>query len=220
MSLKYKLELGVVLIAVVILSGISAIGILFYEASSDKTSWRPFVLDPPEYPEQPIALETGFYLDRVQPILNRRCIACHGCLDSPCNLKMTSFEGVIRGAKGVNVDDPHLFAEEPVRLYDAPSVEAWRQRDFCNVIDQTAPPMERPSRSILYRMVSAGAERNQPLFPLGPLQPVYAKADAHLCPCGEEINTYLKKRPSAGMPFGLPGISQEQLGTFSRWIPN
>ena len=218
MSLKYKLELGVVLIAVVILAGISAIGILFYEASSDKTSWRPFVRNPLEYPEQPVALEAGFYLDRVQPILNRRCIACHGCLDSPCNLKMTSFEGVIRGAKGENVDDPHLFTEEPIRLYDAPSIEAWRQRGFCSVIDQTAPAVERPSRSILYRMVSAGAERNQPLFPLAPLQSVYAKADAHLCPCGEEINTYLEKRPSAGMPFGLPGISQEQLGTFSRWI--
>ena len=93
MSIKNKLELGVVLIAFVVLAGIAAIGVLFYEASSDKTSWRPFVLDPPAYPEQTATLEDGFYLDRVQPILNRRCIACHGCLDSPCNLKMTSYEG-------------------------------------------------------------------------------------------------------------------------------
>ncbi|MDG2410014.1 MAG: fatty acid cis/trans isomerase [Pirellulales bacterium] len=218
MSIKNKLELGVVLIAFVVLAGIAAIGVLFYEASSDKTSWRPFVLDPPAYPEQTATLEDGFYLDRVQPILNRRCIACHGCLDSPCNLKMTSYEGVMRGAKGDNVDDPHLFTEEPIRLYDAPSLDAWRERGFCEVIDREAPPMERPSRSVLYRMIATGAERNQPSFNLAPLEPVYQRADEHLCPCIEGIDDYLKQRPAAGMPFGLPGLSQEELGTFSRWI--
>ena len=218
MSVKYKLEISAVVIALVILAGIATIVVLFYEASSEKTPWQPFVLDPPEYPGQSVALEDEFYLNRVQPILDRRCIACHGCLDSPCNLKLTSYEGVMRGAKGENVDDPHLFTEEPIRLYDAPSLQAWRERGFCSVIDQTGPALERPRQSVLYRMVSAGAERNLPLFPLGPLKPVYTKADAHLCPCGEEINDYLKQRPSAGMPFGLPGISQEQLGIFSRWI--
>ena len=53
---------------------------------------------------------------------------------------MTSYEGVLRGAKGENPDDPHLFTEEPIRLYDAPSLEVWRERGFCTVIDRTAPP--------------------------------------------------------------------------------
>ena len=67
-------------------------------------------------------------------------------------------------------------------------------------------------------MIAAGAERNHPSFNLAPLQPVYHRADAHLCPCSESIGAYLQKRPAAGMPFGLPGLSQEELGTFSRWI--
>jgi hypothetical protein len=217
MSMKNKLELGVVVFAVVILAGIAAVGILFFKATNETSAWRPFILDSPEYPEK-TALEEGFYLDRVQPILNRRCIACHGCLDSPCNLKMTSYEGVLRGAKGENPDDPHLFTEEPIRLYDAPSLEVWRERGFCTVIDRSGPPLERPSGSVLYRMLAAGAERNHPSFNLAPLQPVYHRADTHLCPCSESIGAYLQKRPAAGMPFGLPGLSQEELGTFSRWI--
>ncbi len=218
MWMKNKLELGMALIAIVVFAGIATIGVLFYEASTEKTSWRPFVLDPPDYPEEAANVEEGFYLDRVQPILNRRCIACHGCLDSPCNLKMTSYEGVMRGAKGDNVDDPHLFTEEPIRLYDAPSIEAWRERGFCTVVDRTSPAVERPSGSILYRMIAAAAERNHPSFNLASLEPVYQRADAHLCPCSEGIDGYLEKRPAAGMPFGLPGLSQEELGTFSRWI--
>ena len=50
MSVKYKLEISAVVIALVILAGIATIVVLFYEASSEKTPWQPFVLDPPEYP--------------------------------------------------------------------------------------------------------------------------------------------------------------------------
>lgn len=31
------------------------------------------------------------YAAANQPIFNRRCIACHGCLGSPCNVKLDSF---------------------------------------------------------------------------------------------------------------------------------
>jgi len=217
MTVKKKFELGAVLFTLALLAGITVLGIVFWRASHETTAWRPFVHDPPGYPEE-TSLEKGFYLTRVQPILNRRCIACHGCLDSPCNLKMTSYQGLLRGAKGENPDQPHLFTEEPIRLYDAPSIEAWRDRGFCTVIDQTSPPLERPSRSVLYRMIAAGAERNLPSFDLEAVEPVYLKADAHLCPCSEGIGDYLQKRPAAGMPFALPGLSQEELGIFSRWI--
>lgn len=217
MSVKKTLEIAVLLFAVLLIVGITAVGILVWDAADEKTAWRPFIFSPPAYPET-VALEEGFYLDRVQPILNRRCIACHGCLDSPCNLKMTSHGGVMRGAKGQNPDEPHLFTEEPIRLYDAPSLEAWRERGFCTVIDQQSPSLERPSRSVLYRMIAAGAEHNQPNFNLSAVEPVYRKADAHICPCIDGIGDYLKKRPAAGMPFGLVGLSQEELGIFSRWI--
>ncbi len=37
------------------------------------------------------------YMTDIQPIFNRRCIAFHGCLASPCNVKLDSFRGADRG---------------------------------------------------------------------------------------------------------------------------
>jgi len=30
------------------------------------------------------------YADEVQPVLERRCVVCHGCYDAPCQLKLPS----------------------------------------------------------------------------------------------------------------------------------
>jgi hypothetical protein len=38
------------------------------------------------------------YERQVQPILNQRCIVCHSCNDAPCQLNLTSYEGLDRGA--------------------------------------------------------------------------------------------------------------------------
>ena len=38
------------------------------------------------------------YLEEVKPILDKRCTVCHSCYNSPCQLKLDSFEGADRGA--------------------------------------------------------------------------------------------------------------------------
>ena len=38
------------------------------------------------------------YRDQVMPILEKRCVVCHGCYDAPCQLKLSSPEGIDRGA--------------------------------------------------------------------------------------------------------------------------
>ena len=215
--MKSKLEIAAVVVGLIMLLAIFSIAVMFWAVDDSTTTWKPFVFDLPKYPEK-TGFETGFYLNQVQPILDRRCIACHGCLDSPCLLKMTSYDGLLRGSLARNPNATHLLAEAPIRLNDAPSLRAWRKRGFCTVIDQQGPPEERPGNSVLYRMIAAGTERNQPGFSLKPLEAVYKKVDAHICPCTEQIDDYLSKHPAAGMPFGFPAISQEELGIFSRWI--
>jgi hypothetical protein len=34
------------------------------------------------------------YLKEVKPLLDKRCVVCHSCYNSPCQLKLDSFEGV------------------------------------------------------------------------------------------------------------------------------
>ena len=63
-----------------------------------------------------IALSTGpkiSWADDVQPVLEKRCVVCHGCFDAPCQLKLTSYEGLVRGANstcGDNLLEVHTFA--------------------------------------------------------------------------------------------------------------
>ena len=52
----------------------------------------------------------------VQPVLEQRCIVCHGCFDAPCQLKLTSYEGLERGANPAKVyNGSRIRAAEPDR---------------------------------------------------------------------------------------------------------
>ena len=56
---------------------------------------------------------TDAFYDEVQPVLAQRCATCHGCSDSPCQLKLTSFEAVARGANEKNLFNPRPFYDTP-----------------------------------------------------------------------------------------------------------
>lgn len=90
------------------------------------------------------------YLSEVQPVVARQCVTCHGCGDAPCQLKLSSYESVLRGS---NEDD--LYATRilgisrkynPMHLaygrvlagdgsidYDKTEAE-WRDIDFYSVL--------------------------------------------------------------------------------------
>ncbi|QDT28024.1 fatty acid cis/trans isomerase [Gimesia panareensis] len=209
--------IGVVLLLLLIAGAIG--GAILWQQVEQQSAWQPFVLTPNTYPDSTGShIDGNFYLDKIQPIFNKRCIVCHGCLDSPCLLKLTCYEGLLRGARKGNPDGTHLFAEKPVRLYDQPSLAAWREQGFCSVVEQQGPPEERPGKSILFRMLVAGTEHNQPPFDLKSLEPVYQSINKHICPCEQGIDAYLKQRPTAGMPFGMPALSADENQLFSEWI--
>jgi hypothetical protein len=214
--LKSKVRYFLVLL---VIAGAVFGGRFLWLQERQEADWQPFVFSPLVYPKSTGSeLDGSYYLDQVQPIFNRRCIACHGCLDAPCLLKLTSYEGVMRGAREGNPDGTHLFTQKPIRLIDQPSLAAWRKEGFRSVVELGGPRDERPVKSVLYRMLIAGVEHNQPPFDLKPIEPVYKRLNAHICPCGEGIDAYLEKRPTAGMPFGLPSLSTEEMQVFSEWI--
>ena len=41
------------------------------------------------------------YWQDVKPVLEQRCVVCHACYDAPCQLKLSSIEGIERGASPV-----------------------------------------------------------------------------------------------------------------------
>ena len=81
--------------------------------------------------------KVSFYKD-VKPILDSRCVACHGCYDAPCQLKLGSIDGLDRGAtKRLVYDFARLKPADPTRLFiDAVDTEGWRKKQFYPVLNE------------------------------------------------------------------------------------
>jgi hypothetical protein len=161
------------------------------------------------------------YATEIQPIFNRRCIACHGCLGSPCNVKLDSYRGADRGGFGVNPYSSHIDASPRVGMDVVQTTKEWRQRGFYPIIDHDGTSASRLDRSLLYKMVAAGYAHNQPGFSREAVMPLYAKRYNHQCPATPEaLNAYLHSTPAAGMPFGLPAIASAELEKLAAWVAN
>lgn len=87
------------------------------------------------------------YWSDVRPVLDRRCVSCHACSDAPCQLNLTSYEGLTRGASQIEAyGTPRLVAEAPTRLgIDAQSVLEWRSKGFFPVLNSTTARINQAS---------------------------------------------------------------------------
>src|SRR5688572_24000474 len=59
----------------------------------------------PETAPPVAAQRTVHYQEHVRPLFDGKCAACHSCNEAPCQLKLTSAEGVMRGASRDRVYD-------------------------------------------------------------------------------------------------------------------
>ncbi|MCU0922989.1 MAG: fatty acid cis/trans isomerase [Burkholderiaceae bacterium] len=178
--------------------------------------------DPQRY-DQPVAPAPGGVSWRadVQPILQRRCVVCHGCYDAPCQLKLGAWQGVARGASGDNVYDTERLREaEPSRLFvDAQRPSQWRTRGFFPVMNERSPtPEAQLAGSLLYQTLRL---KQQHPLPAGPVLGEgfdFSLDRAQTCPRIEQFDAYARKSPLAGMPYGLPGLDARELDTIARWL--
>lgn len=172
-------------------------------------------------PEPPVATAPApeFYRD-IKPIFDQRCVVCHGCYDAPCQLKLDSPEGILRGATHAQVyDNTRVFAAETTRLFvDANSTAAWRAKEFFPVLNEGAQNAQNNLHdSVLYRMLALKAEHALPDGPLPAALDTSLDRD-EFCPTNEKFAQYAKERPLQGMPFGLPALSDEEFTTISHWL--
>jgi hypothetical protein len=161
------------------------------------------------------------YWRDIKPILDHRCVVCHGCYDAPCQLNLTAFEGVARGANKDKVyDSTRLVLAEPTRLFeDAQSLLEWRNKGFYPVLNEKrSASIEARQAGVLARMLALKREH-----PLPPGQPVLESFDLSLdrkqqCPTEEQFDDFAHDYPLWGMPYGLPGLTQGEHATLMRWI--
>lgn len=154
------------------------------------------------------------YLNDVKPILDKRCVNCHSCYNSPCQAKYGSFEGIDRGASKLMVYDAlRIHAANPTRLFiDANSTEEWREKDFFSVTKKF-DANESFNDSIMMHML-----HQKKLHPevVGSYKP---ELDELVCPKNpEEMGEYIEDKPNHGMPYGMPSIEESEYKTLTQWI--
>jgi len=157
----------------------------------------------------------------IQPILNSRCVVCHGCYDAPCQLKLNSAAGIARGASKERVyDGSRILPADPTRLFiDALTTEQWRDKGFYAVLNEGEhTPQANLEASVTYQMLRLKQRNPQPL--IGRLDP---RIDTGLnreqtCPKIDEFESYAAKHPGEGMPFALPNLKPREYQALVQWL--
>ena len=155
------------------------------------------------------------YQRDIQPIFTAKCVACHACYDSPCQLNLGSGEGVERGANKLPVyNGVRSKAQAPTRLFlDAEGTDAWRRKGFHGVLDA-----QDTQAALMARMLELG--RSQPLTPNAklPAELSIGIGRENTCPLPEEFDGYARKNLHGGMPFAVTGLSDQEYATLQRWL--
>lgn len=161
------------------------------------------------------------YWKDVKPILDSRCAVCHGCYDAPCQLNLTAFEGIDRGANKAKVyDGTRLLAARLTRLFDdAQTTQGWRDRGFYPVLNERTQTREANlAGSVLARMLLLKHDHPLPEGPRLPDSFDFGLDRGQQCPAIEEFGRFSQDYPEWGMPYGLPGLEEKEHRTLIRWL--
>ncbi len=165
--------------------------------------------------------QSELFHNQVQPILENRCIVCHGCYDAPCQLKMESMAGIERGASKTMVyDGARLKAIPFTTMQGNPrSIDEWRKENFYPVLNERQQtPQANLESSLMFQMLKL--KQNNPL----PDDVILSKQfDVSLdrqqeCPTIEEFDHYQKKNPLGGMPYALPNLPDDEYQKLTQWL--
>jgi hypothetical protein len=158
------------------------------------------------------SIEHDLFIDEVKPILDNRCAVCHGCYDAACQLKLTSIEGIDRGASKEPISDIRLLAAKPSRLFtDAKDTAEWRKRDFHPVLNEGAQSRQANlASSLIFQMLAL--KNSHPLLNTGnqPLPDEQFRPGLNrkkYCPTIEQFGDYSELDPFGGMPYALPTLN-------------
>ncbi|PSJ18134.1 fatty acid cis/trans isomerase [Nitrosomonas supralitoralis] len=156
------------------------------------------------------------YAKEIRPILETKCLTCHSCFDAPCQLKLESAEGLLRGAFRESIyGGVRTEAMQPTRLgIDELTVSGWRERGFHSVLqaenEQTKP--------LISGMISLAKQ-----FPFPPNSKLPDSIELGInrknqCVTSEKFAEYAHDYPLSGMPFAVTGLSDQEYSLLAGWV--
>ena len=161
------------------------------------------------------------YAQQVKPVLERRCVVCHGCYDAPCQLKLSSPEGLQRGASEEAVYNPtRIEAMQPTRLFvDADSTAEWRKRGFHPVVNEGQQTAEKNLHdSVLYRLLKLKRQHPQPHSERLPDSFTLELNREQTCPTLNTVDEYTWEHPLWGMPYAMPDLPEQEYQALVAWL--
>ncbi|MBU2871706.1 fatty acid cis/trans isomerase [Colwellia sp. E2M01] len=208
------------LLIFILLSGCATLGMMEF----DKRYGVSKVENRFEQPES-TALQTIHFNETIQPIIENRCVVCHGCYDAPCQLKMESSAGIERGANKAQIYGDRL-RPAPITedISDTPSLTAkdlnrLRGEGFFPVLNERNQTAQANTQaSLFYQML---ALKKQHPLPQSKLLDDDFDIDLDRdqeCATIEEFESYKKDYPLGGMPYALPGLSDTEHNQLTQWI--
>lgn len=166
--------------------------------------------------------QADFFQHDVKPIVDNRCVVCHACYDAPCQLKLSSVEGIDRGAsKALVYEGTRLTAAAPTRLFeDAQTTQEWRDAGFHPVLNEREQSMAaNMDAGLIARMLQQ--KEHHPLPDQVQLEGFDFSIDREqTCPTIEEYAQYERDNPTWGMPFGMPNLTSAEYQTLMLWLKN
>ncbi len=203
---QMKLRTMFWLSAIVIFTGCSTVGIIEMEERFGPENPRQRLVDrlPPN---------TIDYWADVKPVVEKRCVVCHACSDAPCQLKMSSIEGIERGASQTKVYNPARPKHAPMsRLYqDAQTPAQWRNKGFFPVLNEfDDTPMANREAGVMYRLLRLKQDNPLPSEKQLPESFDLSLNRDQFCARPETFDNYARKHPLGGMPYALPAKSDAE----------
>jgi hypothetical protein len=161
------------------------------------------------------------YWTDVKPVLESRCVVCHACYDAPCQLKLSSIEGIERGASTEIVyQQSRLTSAQPTRLFeDAQSVEEWRALGFHPVLNEYRDDVDtNKAANVIWRMLKLKEDNPLPDGKLLPDSFDLSLNRENVCPTPAGFDKFAMDFPGSGMPYALPALSDSEQDSLLRWM--
>ena len=161
------------------------------------------------------------YDRQVKPLLERRCVVCHSCYDAPCQLKLSSPEGIQRGATRERVyNSKRLVEAQPTRLFvDERSVEGWRSRGFHPVLNEGVQSPERNlADSLLYRLLQLKQQHPLPENRKLPDGFTLELNREQQCVAVDAFEDFAREHPLWGMPYAMPALEAGETRVLESWL--
>jgi hypothetical protein len=153
--------------------------------------------------------KTVSYHDDVRPIIEKKCIACHSCFDAPCQLKLESNNGLVRGASLRDAyDGSRNKAIDPTRLnIDGQTEQDWRNLNFYSVIHNSK------NKSTLLKVLELGQSKQYEANSLLPDSVDLGLKRGNQCAVS---GNYLSQEGTdhlIAMPFAMTGLDEFEFST-------